>query len=81
MTTRDISGIRVRLEEAVAGLPVVPAISAEVLYQQIEMASYQVLDSWECYTKTRAACQMYLEIYLLLKRIEAGIIPLDSKEE
>ena len=80
-TIRSLAEVRTRLEAAVTGLPGEPADSAELLYQQIEMVSFQVMDSWECYTNTPAACQIYLELYLLLKRLELGLIPLDPRDD
>jgi hypothetical protein len=43
-TIRSLAEVRTRLEEAVAGLPGEPADSAELLYQQIKMVSFQVMD-------------------------------------
>jgi hypothetical protein len=79
-TIRSLAEVRTRLENAVAALPGDPADSAE-LYERIEMISFQVLDCWECYTSSFGACQMYLELYLLLKRLELGLIPLDPRDD
>jgi hypothetical protein len=80
MTIRDIAGVRVRLEESVAGLPGEPA-DAEDVFSRLEMVCIQVLDS-ESEQYLPGHLQRLLMSYLHVREIELGLLPdIDTKEE
>ena len=80
MPTREISGVRARLEKAVAGLPGEPADSAE-LYERLEMVAIQILDSEHTDYDPPGALQDLLMSYLYIRQIELGLLPFPDPRE
>ena len=80
MPTRDLSGVRARLEEAVAGLPGVPADSAEQ-YERLEMVATQILDSEHTDYDPPGALEELLTSYLYVRQIELGLLPFPDPRE
>jgi hypothetical protein len=80
MQYRDIAGVRLRVDQAVAGLPGEPA-DAEDVFSRLEMVCIQVLDS-ECEQYLPGQLQELLMSYLYIRQIELGLLPdIDPKEE
>jgi hypothetical protein len=78
--TRDIAEVRIRVEDAVAGLPGEP-IDTEDEFCRLEMVCIQVLDS-ECEQYLPGQLQELLMSYLYIRQIELGLLPdIDPKEE
>ena len=80
MPTRDLSGVRARLEEAVAGLPGHPADSAQ-LYERLEMVATQILDSEHTDYEPPGALEELLTSYLYVRQIELGLLPFPDPAE
>ena len=80
MPTRDLSGVRARLEEAVSGLPGEPADSAE-MYDRLEMVATQILDSEHTDYDPPGALQELLMSYLYVRQIELGLLPFPDPRE
>ena len=80
MSHRNISEVRARLEEAVAGLPGEPASSAE-LYDRLEMVAIQILDSEHTDYEPEGALQELLMSYLYIRQIELGLLPFPDPRE
>ena len=79
MPTRDLSGVRARLEEAVCSLPA-GANNAAELFDRYEEVAIEVLDS-ECCNYTPGELQEYLETFLYLKQLELGLVPFPDPRE
>lgn len=79
MPTRDLSGVRARLEEAVQLLPGEPT-DAEELGDRYEQVAIAILDS-EFSDFVPGELQEYLETVLYAKRLELGLVPFPDPEE
>jgi hypothetical protein len=79
MPTRDLSGVRARLEEAVALLPGDPT-GPEELADRYEQVAIAILDSEFC-DFIPGELQEYLEAVLYAKRLELGLIPFPEPGE
>jgi hypothetical protein len=80
MATRDISGVRTRLEEAVAALPDRPNDPAELLDRYEEVA-IQILDSEHADYEPPGALQELLLSYLYVRAIELGQLEFPDPRE
>lgn len=80
MPTRDIAGVRARLEEAVANLPGEPEGPAEV-YERTLMISQQILDSEHLDYQPEGALSELLSSYLYIRQIELGLLPFPDPAE
>jgi len=80
MPTRDLSGVRARLEEAVSGLPGKPTDPAEV-YDRLEMVATQILDSEHTDYDPPGALEELLMSYLYVRQIELGLLPFPDPRE
>ena len=79
--TGDISRVRARLEEAVAGLPGEPAGPAD-LYERTLMVSQLILESEHKDYQPAGALEELLASYLYIRQIELGLLPFpDPLEE
>ena len=79
MPTRDLSGVRARLEDAVALLPGDPA-GPEELAERYEEVAIAILDS-EFSDFVPGELQEYLETVLYAKRLELGLVPFPDPQE
>ena len=79
MCTRDIAGVRGRLEEAIAGLPGEPVDPADE-FNRLEMICVQVLDS-EHDLYPPGLLQELLMSYLYIRQIELGLLECPAPEE
>lgn len=81
MPTRDLSGVRARLEEAVANLPGEPT-SPEDLLDRYEMVGTQIIDSEFMDYEPEGALIELISSYIWIRAIEIGAAQFpDSREE
>ena len=81
MPTRDLSGVRARLEEAVANLPGEPT-SPDDLLDRYEMVGTQIIDSEHADYEPDGALIELVSAYIWVRAIEIGAAKFsDPREE